>query len=831
MRTENKIPLSLRILHGIISLALLLSAFGAGRASPVQAQGVSAFALKTYHALSDGQFVSGPNIGDFNIKNYLRVNAPHLLNYADDLYARSEDFSINPKVYLTLLEVHSKLITVLNTGLMEDPLGLHNGDLIAQIEALSSKMSEAYYLHLYTYSPLPVLQRGSLASFATPGGVTINTARDTNAGTYAIIAGLAAMDEQDISLLLDTNQPNGFYRTYVRLFGDDPLNESNHVQIAGEAGALAAPSGLLQLPYLQGLTWRFGGVHNTSGGTTFTDASALDFYPGNLTWGMDTSGMWVVAAASGIPTRYSDCGFKVSHSGALNVGWETTYYHLEGARYLSGSINQNDKIGVIANTLAEATCTGGASSGPHVHFSLKYNGVFFAINGTPLSGWYVHSGRYSYDVDPNYMWLERAGIKKYPYSDVVLSEGLSKNLSASTVGNGTVTSNPPGINCGVDCSESYGYSTLVTLTATPAAGSMFLGWSGACSGMGTCTVTMMEARSVAAAFALKSFADASKWTTDFSYDQGWRADLHPRLTGDVNGDGVGDLIGFGYGGVFVTLSNGVDKFLPVSRWTTDFSYNQGWRADMHPRVAGDMNGDGADDLIGFGYGGVFVALSNGVDSFLPVSRWTTDFSYDQGWRADLHPRMIGDVNGDGADDLVGFGYGGVFVTLSNGVDKFLPVSRWSTDFSYNQGWRADLHPRVTGDVNGDGVDDLVGFGYGGVFVALSNGVDSFLPVSRWATDFSYDQGWRAELHPRVTGDVNGDGRNDLIGFGSGGVFAALSDGSKFLPVSIWTTDYSYIQGWRTEFHPRTVGDMNGDGKDDLVGFGYGGVFVAPKTLP
>ena len=62
---------------------------------------------------------------------------------------------------------------------------------------------------------------------------------------------------------------------------------------------------------------------------------------------------------------------------------------------------------------------------------------------------------------------------------------------------------------------------------------------------------------------------------------------------------------------------------------------------MHPRVAGDMNGDGADDLVGFGYGGVFVALSNGVDSFLPVSRWTTDFSYNQGWRADLHPRVAG----------------------------------------------------------------------------------------------------------------------------------------------------------------------------------------------
>ena len=162
MRTQNEIPLFLRVLHGIISLALLLSAFGAGRASPVQAQGVSAFALTIYHALSDGQFVYGPNIGDFNIKNYLNVNAPHLLNYADDLYARSEYFSINPKVYLTLLEVHSKLITVPNNGLMEDPFGLHNGGFIAQIEALSNKMSEAYYLHLYTYSPLPVLQRGSL---------------------------------------------------------------------------------------------------------------------------------------------------------------------------------------------------------------------------------------------------------------------------------------------------------------------------------------------------------------------------------------------------------------------------------------------------------------------------------------------------------------------------------------------------------------------------------------------------------------------------------------------------------------------------------------------
>ena len=69
-------------------------------------------------------------------------------------------------------------------------------------------------------------------------------------------------------------------------------------------------------------------------------------------------------------------------------------------------------------------------------------------------------------------------------------------------GSGTVTINPPGISCDGDCSQSYTDGTEVTLTATPAAGSSFSGWSGACSGEGPCTVTMSGSRSVAAAFDL-----------------------------------------------------------------------------------------------------------------------------------------------------------------------------------------------------------------------------------------------------------------------------------------------------------------------------------------
>lgn len=72
-------------------------------------------------------------------------------------------------------------------------------------------------------------------------------------------------------------------------------------------------------------------------------------------------------------------------------------------------------------------------------------------------------------------------------------------LSVTTPNNGTVTSNPPGINCGADCSEPYAQDTAVTLSAIPANGYQFTGWSGACSG--TCSVTMNADATVSATFA------------------------------------------------------------------------------------------------------------------------------------------------------------------------------------------------------------------------------------------------------------------------------------------------------------------------------------------
>jgi len=78
-------------------------------------------------------------------------------------------------------------------------------------------------------------------------------------------------------------------------------------------------------------------------------------------------------------------------------------------------------------------------------------------------------------------------------------------LSVSSAG-GTVTSNPTGINCGSTCSFSYISGTNVTLTATPNTGFIFNGWSGACSGTGSCVVSMTQAKSVTASFIAPDFS-------------------------------------------------------------------------------------------------------------------------------------------------------------------------------------------------------------------------------------------------------------------------------------------------------------------------------------
>src|SRR5579863_8731997 len=82
------------------------------------------------------------------------------------------------------------------------------------------------------------------------------------------------------------------------------------------------------------------------------------------------------------------------------------------------------------------------------------------------------------------------------------TSSFTLNLAEAGSGAGTVMSNPAGISCPATCAANFSSGTSVTLTATPNAGSTFAGWSGACTGAGTCTVTMNSNQAVIATFKL-----------------------------------------------------------------------------------------------------------------------------------------------------------------------------------------------------------------------------------------------------------------------------------------------------------------------------------------
>jgi RHS repeat-associated protein len=309
----------------------------------------------------------------------------------------------------------------------------------------------------------------------------------------------------------------------------------------------------------------------------------------------------------------------------------------------------------------------------------------------------------------------------------------------------------------------------------------------------------------------------------------WKTDKHIRKLEDINGDGLADIIGFGNDGVYVSY-NSSNGFSSIKLALRQFGSEAGkWHINQHPRVLGDINGDGLKDIIGFGNSGVYVSYNTG-SGFGPVELTLTKFGSKAGqWAPGQHPRMLGDVNGDGLIDIIGFGDKGVHVSFSNGQGFTEPKLVISEFGQVVGGWRVNEHPRMLGDVNGDGLTDIIGFGDQGVYVAYSTG-DGYTNPERVLNQFGRISGkWSPDKHPRMLGDVNGDGLIDIIGFGDKGVHVSFSNGQGFTEPKLVISEFGQVGGWRVNEHPRMLGDVNGDGLTDIIGFGNQGVYVAYST--
>jgi hypothetical protein len=316
-------------------------------------------------------------------------------------------------------------------------------------------------------------------------------------------------------------------------------------------------------------------------------------------------------------------------------------------------------------------------------------------------------------------------------------------------------------------------------------------------------------------------SSAGSWTNQNQF---------PRAVADVNGDGKVDVVGFGKWGTLVSLSTGA-AFDNPAVWIRNYGATVGsWTSqDRYPRLVADVDGAGKADIVGFGQWGTFVSLSTGSE-FAAPALWIRDFGVGAGgWSSqNLYPRMLGDANGDGKADLVGFKGDGVYISLSNG-GGFAPSTRWVSGFVGTAWPSQDRTPRTVADVNGDGRADVVGFGTDGVYVALNTG-SAFAAPSLWVRNFGANAGgWSSQdRYPRMLADMNGDGKADIVAFSGMGTLVAASTGTGFSWPVLWIRNFgANAGGWTSQnLYPRMVADVNGDQKADIVGFSRYGALVS-----
>lgn len=340
---------------------------------------------------------------------------------------------------------------------------------------------------------------------------------------------------------------------------------------------------------------------------------------------------------------------------------------------------------------------------------------------------------------------------------------------------------------------------------------------------------------------LMSISNTPDWTVNFGYSFGSASSP----AGDVNGDGYDDVIvgkkenttnftNDGKAYVFLGSASG----LAVTPVWSDIGANQGSAYGHSLSRAGDVNGDGYDDIIigepGYKVGSisrgralVYYGSSAGPSA---TPSWTyigttTDFGRSVS--------TAGDLNGDGYDDvIVGIAYGGLDSASNKGAVLVFYGS--SAGLSATPDWQKDgtqsygqFGHRVStaGDVNNDGYDDIIvgapvnsgATGQAFVFLGSVSGLSN-TPVWTGTGEFS-NQIFGYSVYD--AGDVNNDGYDDIIvgapddnagGTGKAYVYYGNSSGISASPEWTATGEINSNFGqWAA-----TAGDYNGDGFSDII---------------
>ncbi len=345
-----------------------------------------------FKIIPDSELVYGPASAQFDLHSFIQSHAGYLATYSQDvngetltgeqIIARTaQNYSVNPRLLLALLEYRSSWVTNPTPQNVDYPLGFYDdyyAGLSRQISWAANNVNRGfYYWRVNAISTLP-LNDGTYV----PLDPTIN------AGTAGVQYFLSLFNNRSV---WDTDvSPEGFFKTYNQLFG----SPFDYEVASFQPSNLTQPP--MQLPFEPGVTWSFtGGPHG--GWDTGSAWAALDFAPPGEPAGCVTSDAWVVAVTSGWIVRAENGAVieDLDNDGYEQTGWNILYMHVE----TRDRIQPNTYV-YAGERIGHPSCEGGVSNGTHVHLARKYNGEWIPADGNlpfNLDGWISSGNGTEYD--------------------------------------------------------------------------------------------------------------------------------------------------------------------------------------------------------------------------------------------------------------------------------------------------------------------------------------------------------------------------------------------------------------------------------------------------